>query len=152
MKKDDFISLAGKAVAAVTKKRAAILAGSFHEKEIAVMLEEAERVCKEENIRIVDTVRVPGSMEKPLAAKRLLAREDVDGLIVLGIIERGETAHGSVMAQSVLPALIQLQLDSGKPMGTGILGPEIMPQQIEPRLKPYAAAAVRALSAMLRKH
>jgi 6,7-dimethyl-8-ribityllumazine synthase len=88
-------------------------------------------------------------MEKPLAAKRLLARDDIDAVVVLGIIERGETAHGRVMGQAVIQTLINLQLETNKPVGIGILGPEILPEQIPPRLGPYAQAAVRAVHTML---
>ena len=88
-------------------------------------------------------------MEKPLAVKRLLTRDNIDGAVVLGIIERGETAHGRVMGQAVIQALIGLQLETGKPVGIGILGPDILPDQIPPRLVPYAQDAVRAVHAML---
>ena len=92
---------------------------------------------------------VPGSMEKPLAVKRLLANPTIDGVVVLGIIERGETGHGRTMGQAVIQALIDLQLEMDKPVGVGILGPDILPEQIPPRLKPYARDAVRALATML---
>ena len=92
---------------------------------------------------------MPGSMEKPLATKRLLERSVVDAVVVLGIIERGETAHGRVMGQAVIQSLIDLQLATNKPVGVGILGPEILPEQIPPRLAPYAEAAVKAVHAML---
>lgn len=129
--------------------RVALLSGSFHAEDISRMRAEAVHVCSQLRMEVVDDVSVPGSMEKPLAAKRLLLRDDIDGLIVLGIIERGETGHGLVMAQAVIPALIQLQLETNKPMGTGILGPEILPKDIEKRLLPYAGAAAHALRVML---
>ena len=88
-------------------------------------------------------------MEKPLATKRLLERSGVHAVVVLGIIERGETAHGRVMGQAVIQALIDLQLATNKPVGIGILGPEILPEQVPPRLEPYAEAAVQAVHTML---
>jgi len=56
-------------------------------------------------LRVVCTVRVPGAYETPLVAKKLLARKDVDALVVLGFIERGETLHGEVMGHVVHRAL-----------------------------------------------
>jgi 6,7-dimethyl-8-ribityllumazine synthase len=53
------------------------------------------------------------------------------------------------MGQAVIQALIGLQLETGKPVGIGILGPEILPDQIPLRLAPYARDAVRAVHAML---
>ena len=127
----------------------AIVLGAFHKKEAEIMLDEARKVAKENDLEIVQEIWVPGSMEKPLAVKRILKSGDVDGVVVLGIIERGETKHGLVMGQAVTQALINLQLEFMKPIGMGILGPEILPDQISPRLKPYAKGAVLAVKAML---
>lgn len=130
--------------------RIAAVLGSFHRESVEKMLLEARRVAKEEELHIETEVWVPGSMETPLALKRVLTRKQVDGAIALGIIERGETKHGLVMGQAVVSAIIGLQLELSKPVGVGILGPEILPEQIDVRLVPYARDAVLALSAMLR--
>lgn len=130
-------------------KNIAIVLGSFHKAEVTRMLEEARKTAAEVGVNIVEEVWVPGSVEKPLALKRLLLRNDVDGAVALGIIERGSTKHGFVMGQAVMDAFIQLQLETMKPIGMGILGPEIEPEQIEPRLLPYARAAVEATAKML---
>jgi 6,7-dimethyl-8-ribityllumazine synthase len=98
----------------------------------------------------VEEVWVNGSIEKPLALKRLLMRDDIDGAAALGIIERGSTKHGFVMGQVVYDAIIRLQLEFMKPIGLGILGPEILPDQIEPRLRPYAKKAIEATAGMLK--
>ena len=113
------------------------------------MLEAAREQARLDGLEIVEEVWVPGSIEKPLALKRLLQREDVDGAVALGIIERGETKHGLVMGQTVTDAIIRLQLEFMKPIGLGILGPEILPEQIPPRLNGYAKAAVSAVANML---
>jgi len=90
-------------------------------------------------------------MEAPLAVKRLLQRDDIHGIVVLGIIERGETDHGVVMGHAVTKALIDLQLSFMKPIGMGILGPGIFASQITPRLRSYARAATLAVCQMLRQ-
>ena len=127
----------------------AIVIGAFHKKESEKMLEEARKIAKENDLEIVKEVWVPGSMEKPLALKRLFKENNIDGAVVLGIIERGETKHGLVMGQAVISAIIQLQLDFMKPIGVGILGPEILPDQIRSRLLPYSKGAVLAVKNML---
>ncbi|MTJ80279.1 MAG: 6,7-dimethyl-8-ribityllumazine synthase [Telmatospirillum sp.] len=114
------------------------------------MLASASAAIRERGMRLVAVSRVPGSYEKPLAVKRLLQRADVDAVVVLGIIERGETAHGLVMGQSVSNALVQLQLEFMKPIGIGIIGPEVHPSQIPPRMHPHSVAAVAAVETMLR--
>ncbi len=130
-------------------KRLALVLGSFHKKEADEMLVVAHQVALEQHAQIVEIVWVPGSMEAPLALKRLLLRNDIDAVVALGIIERGETKHGLVMGEVVYDAIIRLQLEFMKPIGFGILGPEILPEQIAPRVKPYARAAVEAALKML---
>lgn len=130
-------------------KHIAVILGEFHKAEMQEMLSVVKATAKELKLKIVSEVWVPGSLEKPLAVKRELLKEHVDGAVVLGIIERGETKHGLVMGEAVTRSIIQLQLETLKPVGMGILGPEILPEQIAPRIKPYAEAAVRAVAAML---
>ncbi len=130
-------------------KNIAIVLGSFHKKEVGMMLEETQKTAAELGLTIVEEVWVPGSVEKPLAIKRLLLKPEIDGVVTLGIIEKGSTKHGFVMGQAVMDAVIQLQLEFMKPIGLGILGPDIEPDQIPPRLLPYAKAAVEAVAKML---
>lgn len=126
-----------------------IVLGSFHRAESTRMLEAIRARAAHKGIAIAAEVWVPGSMEKPLALKRLLLRPDIDGAVVVGAIERGETGHGLVMGQAVIKAIIDLQLETMKPVGVGILGPEIHPSQIPPRVIPYAEAAFDAMCVML---
>lgn len=123
--------------------------GSFHKKEADDMLDEIEKYAKGNDINIAEVVWVPGSMEKPLALKKLLKKPEIDGAVALGIIERGETKHGFVMANAVINSIISLQLDLMKPIGVGILGPEIDPEQIPVRVRPYAKASIEAVNRML---
>lgn len=127
-------------------KEIAIIIGSFHKQQMEVMLDEARKTASENDLQIVKEIWVPGSFEKPLALKKAFMDLDIDAAVVLGIIERGETKHGLVMGEAVTAAIINLQLEFLKPVGMGILGPEILPEQIEPRLRPYARAAVEAVT------
>ena len=113
------------------------------------MLDETYSVAKEIWLEIVEEVRVPWSMEKPLALKRLFEKKEIQWVVVLGIIENWETQHWLVMGQTVYQALINLQLDYNKPIGLWILWPGILPDQIESRIKPYSKAAVVALAEIL---
>jgi 6,7-dimethyl-8-ribityllumazine synthase len=126
-----------------------LVIGKFHHSEADAMREEAEETALEYRLNIVSAAWIPGAMEAPLMAKRLIQSDSVDGLVVLGIIERGETKHGIVMAQAVITALIGLQLEYMKPIGVGILGPDIFPSQIPARVRPYARSAIKAVHHML---
>jgi 6,7-dimethyl-8-ribityllumazine synthase len=130
-------------------KSIAIVAGSYHKESVEVMVEKAKEIATETNLIVEEVSWVPGSMEVPLQIKRLFLRDSIDGAVVLGIIENGETKHGLVMGQAVTNALIDLQIASMKPIGFGIIGPGAKSEQIEKRLLPYAEKAVLAVSEML---
>ena len=130
-------------------KSIAIVAGSYHKESVEKMIEKAKEVASDNNLLVEEVNWVPGSMEVPLQIKRLFLRESIDGAVVLGIIENGETKHGLVMGQAVTDSLLNLQLASMKPIGFGIIGPGAKPEHIEERLLPYAENAVLALSEML---
>ncbi len=125
-----------------------IVCGSFHREEVEQMLEFAIQEAESRSWVVSQIIWVPGSMEAPLALDRMLKKDNVDGAIVLGIIERGETDHGMVMGQSVTKSVIELQIAHNKAIGLGIIGPGAEPQHIGPRLEPHARAAVGAVAAM----
>jgi len=66
------------------------------------------------------TIRsVPGSWELPMALKQDI--HDYDVAIAIGVLIKGETMHFEYIAQSVSAGLMQIQLDSGKPVIFGVL-------------------------------
>lgn len=130
-------------------KNIALVVGAFHKREVTEMIDEARKVALDLGLTVVEEVWVHGAYEKPLAIKRLLQRDDVHGVAVLGIIEKGETDHGLVMGHVVMRSIIDLQLTFMKPIGVGILGPGILPSQIPVRIRPYAREAVIATNMML---
>lgn len=129
----------------------ALVLGAFHKEYVLNMREVAYSTAEECGLHFAEERWVPGSMEKPLALKRLLLRNDIAGAVVLGVIERGETKHGFVMGSAVTQKILDLQLELMKPIGMGILGPEIDHDQIPARLRPYARGAVLAVHAMLKE-
>ena len=126
----------------------AAVCGSFHKEEIQRMLEYAENEANINGAEISKIIWVPGSMEVPLALNRLLEDNEVDAVIALGIIERGETQHGLVMGQAVTRSIIELQIKFDKSIGLGIIGPGAEKHHIEPRLEPHARSAVNAVIKM----
>ncbi len=131
------------------KKRIAIVQAVFHQKELAIMLDAAKDEAEKRGLEIVEVRSVPGSMEIPLLMDKLLQRSDIDGGVVLGVIEKGETAHGRVMGDAVITRLLDMEIRHQKPLGTAILGPEIELSQVPPRLEKYARNAVAAVHALL---
>jgi 6,7-dimethyl-8-ribityllumazine synthase len=130
-------------------KSIVIVAGSYHKESVERMVEKAREIASDNNLIVEEVSWVPGSMEVPLQIKRLFLRESIEGAVVLGIIENGETKHGLVMGKAVIDSLLNLQLASMKPIGFGIIGPGAKPEHIDDRLLPYAENAMLALSEML---
>ena len=125
-------------------QRIAIVAADFNLTLVDAMVEAAREELEQAGAILARVVRVPGAFETPLVADLLLGESIIDGLVVLGHIERGETLHGEVMGHVVHAALVQLELKHRKPIGMGIIGPGATPEQAEVRKLPAARAAVRA--------
>lgn len=64
---------------------------------------------------------VPGAFEIPLVAKRLAASGQVDAVICLGAVIRGETAHFEYVAGPCAAGVAQAALDTGIPVVFGVL-------------------------------
>ena len=69
----------------------------------------------------IDVVWVPGAWELPIAARWLLASERYDGLVALGAVIRGETAHFDYIAGEASRGLADASTDSETPIGFGVL-------------------------------
>ena len=90
-------------------------------------------------------ISIAGSYEVPLVLDAVLQDSQVDGAVVLGYIDKGETLHGEVMGQVVFRTILDLELKYQKPVGMGIIGPGATPEQAEARKETAARGAVKAV-------
>ena len=79
----------------------------------------------------VDVVRVPGSFELPLAAKKLAATGRYDALVSVGCIIRGETSHYDYVCSETARGLQLAQMDTGVPIMFCLLTCDTLEQAIE---------------------
>jgi 6,7-dimethyl-8-ribityllumazine synthase len=79
----------------------------------------------------ITVVYVPGSFEIPQAALQMAASGRFDALICLGCVIRGETAHFEYIASEVTRGLGQIALQTGVPVGFGIVTAENLEQALE---------------------
>lgn len=131
------------------KAKIGIVAAAYHVEQTEAMINYATAESASHGHDVISVVKVPGAFEIPLATKRMLDSGNFDGIITIGIIEKGETQHGKSIGDSVISALTQMQLDTGIPIGLGIIGPGALPEHIEPRVEKHARAAANAVSVML---
>jgi 6,7-dimethyl-8-ribityllumazine synthase len=79
----------------------------------------------------IEVVRVPGSFEIPLAAKKLAEGAHADAVIAIGCILRGETAHFDYVASEVARGVQLVQLDTGVPIIFCVLTCDTLEQAID---------------------
>ena len=78
----------------------------------------------------IEIVRVPGAWEIPSAARALAVTKRFDGVIVLGCLLRGETAHYEAIYNEVSRGIGQSQQETGVPHGFGVLTCETLEQAL----------------------
>lgn len=89
-------------------------------------LEDAE--VPESSIRVVS---VPGAFEIPGAAQQLARSGEVDAVVCLGAVIRGETEHFTYVASAAQEGILRAGLDTGIPMTFGVLTTESVEQAEE---------------------
>ena len=96
-----------------------IVAGTWHETIATGLLDGARRYLERTGAQ-VSIIRVPGSFELPLACQAAL-HNGADAVVALGVIVRGGTPHFEYVASATTDGLTRVALDSGKPVGFGVL-------------------------------
>lgn len=72
----------------------------------------------------IEQISVPGAFELPLAARLAADTGRFDAIVALGCVIRGETAHFDFVAGPASDGLARVSLDSGLPVGFGLLTTE----------------------------
>lgn len=72
---------------------------------------------------------VPGAFELPFGARVLADR--VDAIVVVGAVIRGETTHYELVSQGCASGVMRVQLDTGTPIGFGVVTVEYRRQAID---------------------
>jgi 6,7-dimethyl-8-ribityllumazine synthase len=79
----------------------------------------------------VTIIKVPGSFEIPLAAKKLATAKKYDAVICLGTLIRGETPHFEYISSEVTKGIAAVSLEAGIPVILGVLTADNMEQAID---------------------
>lgn len=102
-----------------TGLRVVIVAGTWHEQITNGMIAGAHRILDPSGAEVSE-VRVPGSFELPVVAKAALDA-GADAVVALGVIIRGGTPHFEYVSSAATDGLTRVALDTGKPVGFGVL-------------------------------
>jgi 6,7-dimethyl-8-ribityllumazine synthase len=114
-------SEAGSRLAA--RLRIALVVSRFNEPVTRPMEEAARRALIEAGVAeaSISTHHVPGAWELPLCVSWLLRRGEVDGVVALGCVIRGETPHFEYVSLGATTGLEALAREHGIPVGFGLL-------------------------------
>jgi 6,7-dimethyl-8-ribityllumazine synthase len=98
--------------------RFAIVASRYNGHYVNAMLKAARAELLAAGVDELRVIRVPGAFEIPAVVARLarLTAPGFDAILCLGVILRGQTTHAEHIGTGVTQALIQLQVETGRPL------------------------------------
>jgi 6,7-dimethyl-8-ribityllumazine synthase len=99
--------------------RLAIVAARWHEELAEALLSGALEAAKEIGIPDPTVVRVSGAFELPLVCAQTAT--DHEAVVALGLVIRGGTPHFEYVCDAVTSGCTRVALDTGKPVGFGVL-------------------------------
>lgn len=114
----------------VSGKRFAVIVSRFHAGISEKLLAGAVDCFRRHGVegKSIDIVYVPGSLEIPTAAARLVESKKYSALVALGAVIRGKTYHFDVVANNSTAALVELSMQHHLPIACGILTVENLRQ------------------------
>ncbi|WP_022661225.1 6,7-dimethyl-8-ribityllumazine synthase [Paucidesulfovibrio longus] len=97
----------------------------------------------------ITLVRLPGAFEMPVVVRKLAKSGKYDGIVCLGAVIRGATPHFDFVAGECIKGLAQVGLETGLPVGFGVLTCDNLEQAIERAGSKAGNKGVEAASAVL---
>lgn len=79
----------------------------------------------------IEVVKVPGSFEIPLIAKKMAAKGSYHAVICLGTVIRGATPHFEYVAAEVSKGIASASLETGVPIAFGVITSDTIEQAVE---------------------
>lgn len=113
--------------------RFGIVVSDWNEKVTSALLKGAVKCLKKHGVKPGNIVvkHVPGAFELTLGGQFLAEYDDLDGVICLGCVIRGETPHFDYICQGVTQGITQLNLEYNIPFIFGVLTTENLQQALD---------------------
>ncbi len=124
--------------------RLAIVVSEFNSGITLKMLDRAREHAGKLDAKINYVLYVPGVFDMPLGVQRLLKMQNVDAVVTLGAVIRGDTRHDDIVAENAARLLADLSLKYGKPVALGITGPGMSIDQAKERAELVPKRTVNA--------
>jgi len=100
--------------------RLGIVASRFNEEISGELLKRARDAARKLGVEF-DEKSVPGALEIPVALQWMAQSGRYDALVAVGAVIRGETYHFEVVCNESARGVMDVALESGLPVGNGIL-------------------------------
>ncbi len=133
------------------KGQIAIVASSFNDYITNSLLKSCLEELKKKGLtdKQVTTLWVPGCFEIPVAALKLAKKKNIEAVICLGAVIRGDTYHFEVVANEVSRGMMNVSLQTGKPIVMGVLTTDTIAQaQKRAQTKGYNKGQEAAITAL----
>ncbi len=103
--------------------RVAIVASRFNETIVRSLVDGALDCLRRHGVNEdeISLAWVPGAFEAPLAARRFAASGDVDAVVCVGVVIKGETAHFDFVAGGAAQGIAAVAQETGVPITFGVL-------------------------------
>jgi 6,7-dimethyl-8-ribityllumazine synthase len=131
------------------KANLGVVVSEFNNEITYKMLGRAKHHIKRADAIIRYICYVPGSFDMPLMIGELLKKKDIDAVVTLGAVIKGETDHDEIVASNVARLIADLSLRYGKPVSLGITGPNMTVNQAMERVELVPTRAVDAAIKMV---
>lgn len=111
----------------------AIVISEFNEEICKRLLDSCIKTLKKCGVFLedIEVIWVPGAFEIPLIAQKVLIKHDVDAVIGLGAVIKGDTPHFDYVCSESARGIMDVQLKTGRPVIFGVLTCDTPDQALE---------------------
>ena len=99
------------------KNKVLIIQANYYKDNSTALLKSAKNELK--NFAKINVISVPGVFEIPVVISKNLKK--YDGFVALGCVIKGKTPHFDFISKSTTDAIMNISVDSKKPVGNGII-------------------------------
>ena len=99
------------------KKKILIIQANYYKDISTALIKSAKNELK--NFAKIDVISVPGVFEIPVVISKNLKK--YDGFVALGCVIKGQTPHFDFISKSTTDAIMNISVESKKPVGNGII-------------------------------
>ena len=99
------------------KKKYLIVVADYYKDIADGLTSSALKVIPKKNI--IKIIKVPGAFEIPVTISKNLKK--YDGFLALGCVIKGQTPHFDFISKSTTDAIMNISVESKKPVGNGII-------------------------------